>query len=162
MASGQEPAAPSGAQETVSVQTAAEHDTLLAAIYQFEQALASAAPGREPDWARRVATDLGVVQQELARHRRSAEAADGLLAELAQAMPTAQYQLGKLREAHGAMLDEAAALLTSVAQLSEDATGSVDAIRRRSAALLLGLHHHQWQEVDLVYEAFDRDLGGRG
>ena len=166
MASSQEPVAPSGgrrtAQETVSVQTAGEHDALVAATYQFEEALAAAAPGREPDWASRVAAALGVLQQELERHRRSAEAADGLLAELAQAMPSAQYQLGRLRDAHGAVLEEAGALRASVAQLSQGATGSVDALRRRSAALLLGLRHHQWQEVDLVYEAFTRDLGGRG
>ena len=129
-------------------------------MYQFAQALASAAPGRERDWAPRVAADLGTLQQDLAHHRRSAEAADGLLAELAQAMPAAQYQLGKLRDAHGAVLEEATALRTSVAPLSQGASGSVDAIRRRGAALRLGLRHHQWQEVDLVYEAFNRDLGG--
>ena len=161
MASTEEPAAASGAARIVR-ETADEHAALLAAVSRFEQALAAAAPGREPDWARRVAADLAALQQELARHRRSAEAADGLLAELAQAMPAAQYQMGKLRETHAAVLDEAAALHASVAQLSRGEVGSVDAIRRRGAALLLGLRHHQWQEVDLVYEVFNRDLGGRG
>jgi hypothetical protein len=58
--------------------------------------------------------------------------------------------------------EEAAALLASVEQFSRGTAGSVDAIRRRGAVLLLGLRYHQWQEVDLVYEAFTRDLGGRG
>ena len=158
MASAQEPTT----HETVRAQTAREHDALVAAMFAFEQALAAAAPGREADWGRGVAGALGAVQQELVQHRRSAEAADGLLAVLAQVMPTAQYQLGKLRDAHAAVQEEAAALLTNVEQLSRGTAGSVDAIRRRGAALLLGLRHHQWQEVDLVYEAFTRDLGGRG
>jgi hypothetical protein len=158
MASAQEPTD----HDTVRVQTASEHDALVAAMFAFEQALAAAAPGREADWGTGVAVALGAVQQELARHRRSAEAVDGLLAALALAMPTAQYQLDKLREAHGAVQEEAGALLTSVEQISRGTAGSVDAVRRRGAALLLGLRHHQWQEVDLVYEAFTRDLGGRG
>jgi hypothetical protein len=147
-------------QESVSRQTASEHDALVAALSQVGEALAGAAPGREPAWAQRVAAALRAVRQVLAQHQQAAEAADGLLTALAQAMPAAHYQLGKLRADHRALLDEATALLVSAEALSRGEAGSVDAIRRRGTALLVGLRHHQWQEVDLIYEAFDRDLGG--
>ena len=147
-------------QEAVSAQTSEEHDALITAMHKLERALVSAAPGRESEWAQRVAADLRDVRHELAQHRQSAEAADGLFAEIARAMPAAQYQLGKLRQAHGAMLDETDAPLASVERMGAGEPGSFDAVRQRASALLSGLRTHQAQEVDLVYEAFNRDISG--
>ena len=143
----------------VSSRTAVEHDASVTAMQRLEGALAAAAPGREQDWARRVAADLRDVRSALQQHRASAEGVGGLFAELQSALPAASYRLGKLRQGHGAMLDETDGLLTSIERMADGAAGSFDAIRQRVGALLTGLRAHQAQEVDLIYEAFCRDLG---
>ena len=146
-------------QAAVSARTAEEHDALVAAIQRLERALAAAAPGREADWARRVGADLRDVRAELERHRHSAEGRNGLFAELLAVMPGAAYRVGKLREAHGALLDETDGLLGSIERMADGGAGAFDAIRRRTAALLRALRAHQAGEVDLIYEAFCQDLG---
>ena len=147
------------AQEMVTTQTAGEHDALVAAMQRLERALAAAAPGREADWAHRVVGDLRAVRRELEQHRETTEGPDGLFVEIRRAIPGAAYRLEKLREAHAAMLEEADALLASAERMEAAASGSVDAIRRRVSALLSALRAHQAKEVDLIYEAFDRDIG---
>lgn len=146
-------------QEQISTRTAGEHDALVTAMQRLEGALAAAASGREQDWARRVGADLRDVRAALEQHRASAEGADGLLGELGSALPGAAYRLSKLRQGHSAMIDETDGLLTSIERMVEGGTGSSDAIRQRVSALLTGVRAHQAQEVDLVYEAFCRDLG---
>ncbi len=146
-------------QERVSARTADEHDALVAAMQQLDGALVAAAPGREAAWASRVAADLRDVRSALEQHRASAEGAGGLFAELQAVLPAASYRLGKLRQGHAAMLDETDGLLTSIERMADDGTGSFDAIRRRVSVLLSGMRAHQAQEVDLIYEAFCRDLG---
>ncbi len=146
-------------QERVSARTADEHDALVAAMQQLDGALVAAAPGREAAWASRVAADLRDVRSALEQHRASAEGAAGLFGQLQAALPGATYRLGKLRQAHSALLDEADGLLTSIERLAERSSGSYAAIRQRVSALLTGLRAHQAQEVDLIYEAFCRDLG---
>ncbi len=128
-------------------------------MQQLEGALAAAAPGREQDWARRVGADLRDVRSALEEHRASAEGPGGLFAELQVALPAASYRLGNLQQAHGAMLEETDGLLTSIERLAEDGSGSFDAIRQRVSALLSGVRAHQAREVDLIYEAFCRNLG---
>lgn len=149
----------SSAEGDVSERTAAEHDALLAAIHQLERALAAPAPGREREWARQVAATLDATRQQIEEHRRSAEAEDGLLVELQRALPEAAYRIDKLKEAHGAFIEETNGLLRDVEQLATSGHGSADAIRRRAAALLSELRHHQARQVDLIYEAFNRDIG---
>ncbi len=147
------------AHERVSTRTAGEHDAVVVAMQRLEGALAAAAPGREQDWARRVGADLRDVRSALQQHRSSAEGPGGLFGELQAALPAASYRLGKLRQGHGAMLDETDGLLTSIERMADGGAGSFDAIRQRVSALLTGLRAHQAQEVDLIYEAFCRDLG---
>jgi hypothetical protein len=51
--------------EALAQQTHQEHTALLSAIHQLEAALASAGPGREQDWNRRVIETLQVVSDIL-------------------------------------------------------------------------------------------------
>ena len=146
-------------QQTVSIQTSGEYDALVAAMQKLERALAAAAPSREREWAERVVVDLGDVRRELERHRQSAEAADGLFAELAVAMPAAHHRIEQLRVAHRALLDEIDRLVASAEGISAGKSDSFEAIRRWAAALLTELRQHQAREVDLIYEAFSRDIG---
>jgi hemerythrin-like domain-containing protein len=151
------------ARETVhdelGTRTAGEHDAILAAIHRLERALAAAAPGREADWAQQVDTELHEVRTQLVRHQRSAEEADGLFAELERAAPQMAYRIGKLRAGHAAVIDELDGLRASIERFRRDGVGTFDAIRRRAAALLTELRAHQAEEVDLIFETFDRDIG---
>jgi hypothetical protein len=145
--------------QRATMRAAAEHEALLAAMHRLEKALATAASGRERAWARHVAAALRGVRHDLEEHRRSSEDPDGILAELQNAMPEAAYRINQLRQAHRAFLDEVDGLCASVERFAATGDGSVDAVRRRVAALLSELHHHQARQIDLIFEAFQRDIG---
>ena len=145
--------------QRVTTRTAAEHDALLAAMHRLERALATAAPRRERAWAGQVATALREVRGDLEVHQQSSEAPDGVLAELQNAMPEAAYRINQLRHAHRAFLDEVDGLCASVERFAATGAGSVDSIRRRVVALLSEIRHHQARQVDLIFEAFERDIG---
>jgi hypothetical protein len=154
-------------QATLSRETRGAHDALLVAMHQLEAALAAAAPGREQAWSARVQGDLRMVQEALARHVASAEAPDGLLAEIDLTRPAVVRRVERLRREHADLLQQAGDLRRQVEQLwcvewtTEGAGERADAadIRRQAARLLDALRSHQAQEADLIFETFYTDIG---
>jgi hypothetical protein len=157
---------PTARQTTLARQTRGEHDALLVAMHRLEAALAAAAPGRESAWNARVLKDLGGVQECLARHVASAEAPDGLLAEIDLSHPTLARRVDRLRHEHADLLQQAGALARRVEEFwcVEWATGTEERpdtadIRQRAARLLAALRDHQAHEADLILETFCTDIG---
>jgi hypothetical protein len=145
--------------DEVSRQTAAEHDALQVAMGRVERALRSPSPGRERDWAQAVADALRTLVAALTEHKQSTEATDGLLAELLHAMPQAQYQIGRIRADHALQLQQAVGLREEVERMSSVGVIAVDAIRYRAGLLLGAIRIHIARQVDLIYEAFNSDIG---
>jgi nucleotide-binding universal stress UspA family protein len=153
-------------QTTLSQGTRGEHDALLVAMHRLEAALAAAAPGREQAWNARVLKDLGGVQECLAQHVTSAEAPDGLLAEIDLTWPTLVHRVDQLRREHADLLQQAAALRRRVEEYwCVEWTTEVDGrpetadIRQQAARLLGALRDHQAREADLIFETFYTDIG---
>lgn len=148
-------------QVSLSRITKGEHDALLVAMHALEAALAAAAPGREQAWSTRVHDDLRVVEEALAQHVSSTEAADGLFAEIDVAWPKWLRRVEQLRSEHAELLQQASALRRHVELLwcGEWVTPDFASIRRRAARLLNALGRHQSKEADLIFETFYTDIG---
>lgn len=157
---------PTVRQTTLSQETRGEHDALLVAMHRLEAALAAAAPGREQAWNARVLKDLAGVQECLARHVTSAEAPDGLLAEIDLTCPTLARRVEQLRREHADLMQQAGALQRRVEECwcvewapGVDGRPETADVREQAARLLSALRDHQAHEADLIFETFFTDIG---
>lgn len=146
-------------QQKTALQTRNEYDALVEAIQRLETALASAAPGRERDWNERVVENLRAVANLLEEHVRSADAADGLLADIETTRPALLHRVERLRQEHRNLLQQTRALHRQIEHLGEGELPDFRDVRHRTTWLLNYLRHHQAIEADLIFEAFCRDVG---
>jgi len=129
---------------------------LRSAMIRLEQALDAPAPGRSGEWTTCVRDALENLEEVWTRHVIDTEAPGAFLDELTQAEPRLANQVQRLRDEHGQVLS---ALLAAEDDLRAE---PVDTERVRSSltSLLCELHRHRQRGVDLVYEAYDVDIGG--
>jgi hypothetical protein len=146
-------------QKAVADSTASEHAAIVAIQQKFEAALASPAPGREREWAARVATELRQLYDLMRAHCQSAEAPSGLLKSIEETTLIVNERLVGVREHHQKILDECQALLPEVERCASGEAVSYAALRRRAASLTIEMRHHLALEADLVFEAFESEIG---
>lgn len=140
-------------------QIAQKHSALLGAIHSLETALFAPAPGRERDWARQVIGRLREMHGELETHRREVEGADGLYEQLETVMPRAATRIQYLKDTNQSLIDRAELLEREVERIARSGVGAFMAVRSNATLLLGEMRHQQAREVDLMFEAFDRDIG---
>ncbi len=126
---------------------------LQAALTAFERALAGAASSRS--WWSEVATQLGHVRGAFARHLAVTEGRSGLFAEVTTRAPRLEAAVRQLRAEHHAL---GAALETLAARAAKGGEPPAE-LRRASLALLADFSRHRQEGADLVYEAYEADLG---
>jgi hemerythrin-like domain-containing protein len=140
----------------LSQRTSLEHDDLVECMHRLEAALASPAPGRETEWARRAASELKEVEASLRRHIASAEGEDGLFAELDLSAGTVPARVEQLRREHVALLEQAAHLAERLARADQS---DFTTTRNQAEELLSAIRRHYTREVDLIFECFWLDIG---
>ncbi|WP_203864695.1 hemerythrin domain-containing protein [Plantactinospora endophytica] len=123
-------------------------------IQFLEQALA--APARDPGWRPRVRSSLGGLRGAFAEHMVVTEGPDGLYAELLDHAPRLARGVHVLIREHVAVVATMAALQRRV-DLPEI---GVSELRNRATDLLRELSRHRQRGADLVYEAYQTDIGG--
>jgi hypothetical protein len=138
---------------------AREHEAVLAAVHELEEALASPAVGREGAWKQTAASAVRGVVESLRVHRESAENEGGIIAE-AEAVLGRPPALSAARNQHKQLTKESAEMLAAFDPL--DGQSAVQEVRRRGWRLASALHEHRALEADLIMEAFERDIGGEG
>lgn len=136
-----------------------KHSALLSAIHSLEAALFSPAPGREREWATQVSGRLREVHAELETHRREAEGVDGLYDQLEVVMPRAATRIQYLKDTNQSLVDRVELLIREVERIAKSGVGAFMAVRSNSTLLLGEMRHQQAREIDLMFEAFDRDIG---
>lgn len=151
---------PTGFLRETSERVTRGHSDLLNGIHSLESALLSPAPRRERDWAVGVSGRLREVCALLVRHRSTVEAEDGLYDQLETAMPRTALRIQYLRDTNQSLIDRAELLLREVERVASTGVGAFMAVRSNAALLLGEMRHQQAREVDLIFEAFDRDMGG--
>ena len=130
---------------------------LHAALVDTEQALAAPAPGRASEWARDVLDRLEVLRAAFDRHVEVTEGPGGLYDEIRERAPRLLRKLESLRAEHPAIGEAIAGALARVAGVS----GGEDVTETRAAvlAVLARLARHRQAGSDLVYEAYNVDVG---
>ena len=130
---------------------------LLGAMVQLEEALSG--PRGAVGWSDRLAEAVEATRRSLAEHIAHVEGRDGLLAEVARVAPWLQPQIGWL-EADHVTLAEALADLAGL--LGTGPLGETEArrVRRRVTSVLGRLARHRQNGADLVYDAYNVDIGG--
>ncbi|MBD3924420.1 hypothetical protein IEZ26_07310 [Nocardioides cavernae] len=124
----------------------------------LEDALASPAVSDLSRWTQRVEAALAEVSGDFRAHVDLTEGPKGLYLELLQTSPRLAGAVDGLTRDHllvGGQLDD---LLTRVA--GPDVVADVDGVRSSATALLGRLVRHRQRGADLVFEAYEFDIGG--
>jgi hypothetical protein len=124
----------------------------------LEHCLAAPASGRSVVWGEAVHDALSTVASDFAAHVEVTEGPDGLHEAI----------LGgdlRLANAVGELTGEHATIAAVIARLVADSgppvvEADVDALRDRGTELLSRLSRHRQRGADLIYEAFEADIGG--
>lgn len=135
---------------------------LLDAAAGLEFAIASPI-GRGIAWAEHVEGELHRLRGALADHTRQVEADDGLLAEIVREAPRLSNRVKLMKKAHvdlDALIGEVIQLVASTPP--GDSTEATDEIRDATLDLLGRISRHRQKGADLVYRAYDVDIGGLG
>jgi hypothetical protein len=129
---------------------------LRAAVGAVESALSSAARGRVKAWSVDLRDELALLSDALDAHIESTESPDGLLADIASAVPRLAHRVEKTRDDHAVLRDALAAALAALPDGDDDA--AVPDARNRVVELLTAIVHHRHLGADLVYEAYNVDI----
>ena len=135
--------------ESAKTRRAGLHQVLI----EVEHAIAAAAPGREQAWRETVGSSLDRLTASFTHHVTATEGPDGLFEQVRRRAPRLDGRCRRLERDHQAIVE---ALSAAVSSLDAD----ISETRERVLALLASLVRHRQLGADLVYEAYDVDLGG--
>ncbi|WP_247683286.1 hypothetical protein [Micromonospora sp. D93] len=110
----------------------------------------------EPSWREDVLLRLRPVRQGFAEHVRVTEGPSGLYRELLTQSPRLDHGVRLLTREHAAIV----AAILAVQQIAEWSEAPPDELRHRAGHLLRRLARHRRRGADLLWEAYQTDLGG--
>ena len=135
--------------------------TLHDAIVQLEMAISSPAAGRVEGWSSQVTKDMVGVRDAFDQHVIVTEKPGGLYEEIMERAPRLVGTVGRLREEHPSIDGSIGALLT---KLEADEVGGdewpLDKARDDLQRLIGAVVRHRQKGADLVWEAYNVDIGG--
>jgi len=145
---------PPGLGQALVAELRSQRAELRESIGAVELALAS--PADQANWRQRVATALVELSGDLRTHVDLTEGPGGLYAELLGASPRLAGEVKHLTREHG----EIGGQITALLEVLDSPGRSVSDVRARGTELLGRLVRHRQRGADLVYDAYDIDLGG--
>jgi len=144
--------------EQVSLESLRQHRAeLRESMNALEQALAAPAPGRLGAWTERVHVALVELVADFREHIDVTEGPDGLYRGLLTTAPRLSNAVARLTLQHTEIRDIADDLLACV---SGPKVIDADRVRDLGTVLLGRLVRHRQRGSDLVYEAYQADIGG--
>ena len=125
------------------------------------RALEAASPGREGAWMQRVVVCLDAFREDITEHIESTEAIDGLYDEVRAAQPRLSNQVKRLVADHVVLREkvDSCHALASASVASADAD-VVKTVRDGATELVSLLQRHRQRGSDLIFEAYETDIGG--
>ena len=135
---------------------------LRTAMSALERALAAPAVHRVDEWRQGVGESLAALHEVWTCHIVETEAPGVFLDELVDEAPRLSTPAARLRREHNEILgviNRAEKALDQVL-LDEDHDVFVDTLRADLTEMLCALAHHRQRGADLIYAAYDVDIGG--
>ncbi len=124
----------------------------------LEDALAAPATGDPVRWAQRIHVALVELAGDFREHIEITEGPNGLYRDLLTSSPRLSDAVASLTREHGLMSSQVDGLMARVTV--PDVVEDVDSVRDLGTALLGRLVRHRQQGSDLVFEAYEFDIGG--
>jgi hypothetical protein len=133
------------------------HETLV----HLENAISSPASGRIADWTATVLKETVVVRDAFAQHVEVTEKEDGLYDEILERAPRLEGNVRRLRDEHPEITQ---ALADTIGRLEQVEIGSdawpLDQARDDLQRFIGRVIRHRQRGADLVWEAYNVDIGG--
>ena len=135
--------------------------TLHDAIVQLEMAISSPAAGRAPDWATQVTKAVVGVRDAFEQHVIVTEKPGGLYEEIIQRAPRLAGTVKRLQDEHPTITESVTALVERLdaGEVESDAWPP-DNARNDLQRLIGAVVRHRQKGADLVWEAYNVDIGG--
>ena len=128
------------------------------AMNALELALSAPAANRPAAWADRVHVALVELSADLREHVEVTEGSEGLYADVLRTAPRLANAVADLTRHHVLLRTLVDDTIAGVRQPC-DASG-VDAVRELGTTVLTELSRHRQRGADLVFEAYQSDIGG--
>jgi hypothetical protein len=141
-------------------ETARRRADLRDALVDVEQATSRPAVGREPEWTKGVVLRLEGLAHAIEEHVEITERPEGLYDEISTKAPHLATKIDRLREEHPVLRDRTQALLTKLQKASIGPAWPLDEARDDVQRLLGQIVRHRQLGSDLVWEAYNLDIGG--
>ena len=132
------------------------HDTLV----HLEEALSSPAAGRIPDWTATVLKELHEVHDAFEQHILVTEQEEGLYDEILERAPRLAGNVRRLRDEHPEIQEGIAANLERLEHTEIGGEWPLDQARDDLQRFIGSVIRHRQRGADLVWEAYNVDIGG--
>ena len=130
------------------------------ALIDVEQAISGPAGGRLESWVADVTKQLGALLTTIDEHIEVTERVGGLYEEIQQRAPHLSNQIQRLHDEHPAMRAETLGMLERFENDPIGGEWTIDAARDDVQRLLGRVVRHRQHGADLVWEAYNLDIGG--
>ena len=141
-------------------ETARRRADLREALVDVEQAISRPAVGREHDWAKGVQIRLEGLAHAIDEHIEITERPDGLYDEISAKAPHLTTKMDRLREEHPLLRERTQALVAKLQTTEIGPAWPLDEARNDLQRLLGQVVRHRQLGSDLVWEAYNLDIGG--
>lgn len=149
----------SAGRATAADESRSDRVRVLLAVHRLEAALGAAAPGREEPWIDRVVESLRLLKSALAEAPGKSERRDGLWLDIERTCPRLMSRLEGLQQEYDEIRRQIDATLERLLGRGKNERTDFSDIRQRVAWLVTAIRHHQAREADLIFEAFNLDIG---
>lgn len=143
-------------------ETARRRADLHAALVQVEKAISRPAVGRVPEWSKEVVLRLEELEQVIEEHVEVTERPEGLYDEISSKAPHLSGKITRLREEHPVLRDRTRELVVQLGDPGVSDAWPLDQARDDLQRLLGQIVRHRQLGSDLVWEAYNLDIGGLG
>ena len=130
--------------------------TLKQAISAVE--VAASSPAADPNWRKINLRELGRLRAAFDDHVAEVEADDGLLRDLVRDAPRLQNRISEVEAEHPTICAEIDATIA----LAEDPAADTEELRAAVMSTLMSIVRHRQAGSDLVYNAYQVDIGISG
>lgn len=130
------------------------------ALIDVEKAVSGPAVGREVDWSVEVAQAMKELRRTIDEHIEAAEKPLGLYDEITERAPRLSNKIERLKQEHPLMRDGASQLIARLDSTQIGEEWPLEDARDTLQRLLGRIVRHRQLGADLVWEAYNLDIGG--